>query len=232
MENDRKNIIDIILKDIVSRKPTDKSIVFHFGVLFNIRKVKLTEHARNIFIRDEASVSLEAVFKHFSEHTAWVYDEESHQMVMHKKCLWEPGTDLKKLKDEYRKIYGLFVNYVKKIKETGLEPSSLEVDVSDVSESNEKDDTSSENNYQYSMLEAYSEIFQQNTGKLKVIARAIQFMMVLPTNTVDCERSFSFQNLIKTNLRNSLSDETFNNLLQIRINRVAPEKMDYNKCYI
>ena len=42
-------------------------------------------------------------------------------------------------------------------------------------------------------------------------------MLILPVSTVDCERGFSKQNLIKTDLRNSLKPESLSNLMMISI---------------
>ena len=56
-------------------------------------------------------------------------------------------------------------------------------------------------------------------------AEAAERLLVMPISTVDCERGFSRQNLIKTALRNSMSTHTLNNLLAIGINPFPNDKL-------
>jgi hypothetical protein len=49
---------------------------------------------------------------------------------------------------------------------------------------------------------------------------------VLPLTSVECERTFSFQNRIKTKFRASKSDEVLSSLLMLSINRPQIEKED------
>ena len=62
-------------------------------------------------------------------------------------------------------------------------------------------------------------------------AEAAEHLLVMPISTVDCERGFSRQNLIKTALRNSISTHTLNNLLAIGINGPGAKKMDYKRAF-
>ena len=52
--------------------------------------------------------------------------------------------------------------------------------------------------------------------------------MVLPLSSVECERSFSKMNLIKTKLRNQLEEDTLDNLMFISIVGKDIEKMNFN----
>lgn len=49
------------------------------------------------------------------------------------------------------------------------------------------------------------------------VAMAAECLLVSPVSTVDCERGFSRVNIIKTDLRNKLAEETLNNLVRISI---------------
>ncbi|KAJ8307526.1 hypothetical protein KUTeg_015610 [Tegillarca granosa] len=49
------------------------------------------------------------------------------------------------------------------------------------------------------------------------VAMAAERLLVSPVSTVDCERGFSRVNIIKTDLRNKLAEETLNNLVRISI---------------
>ena len=49
--------------------------------------------------------------------------------------------------------------------------------------------------------------------------------LIAPVSTVDCERSFSHQNLIKTCLRNSMAIETLHRLMRISID--GPDLRDF-----
>ncbi|KAJ8321756.1 hypothetical protein KUTeg_000227 [Tegillarca granosa] len=50
-----------------------------------------------------------------------------------------------------------------------------------------------------------------------VVGMLAKRLLVLPVSTVDCERGFSKQNIIKTDLRNSLKISTLENLMRISI---------------
>jgi len=49
------------------------------------------------------------------------------------------------------------------------------------------------------------------------LCQLYSFIMVIPLTTVECERSFSIMNLIKTDIRFSLAHETLDNLMAISI---------------
>lgn len=56
-------------------------------------------------------------------------------------------------------------------------------------------------------------------------------LLVAPVSTVECERGFSRQNLIKTCLRNSLAMPTFNNLMRISIDGPGLEDFDFGGAF-
>lgn len=56
-------------------------------------------------------------------------------------------------------------------------------------------------------------------------------LLVLPVSTVDCERGFSKQNLIKTDLRNSIKPASLDNLMRISIEGPPCSEFNYDKAY-
>ena len=56
-------------------------------------------------------------------------------------------------------------------------------------------------------------------------------LLVAPLSTVECERSFSRQNLIKTCLRNSLAMSSLNNLRRISIDGPAMSQFDFKTAF-
>ncbi|KAJ8301785.1 hypothetical protein KUTeg_020772 [Tegillarca granosa] len=56
-------------------------------------------------------------------------------------------------------------------------------------------------------------------------------LLVLPVSTVDCERDFSKQNLIKTDLRNSIKHASLDNLMRIFIEGPPCSEFNYDKAY-
>ncbi|KAJ8299937.1 hypothetical protein KUTeg_021456 [Tegillarca granosa] len=56
-------------------------------------------------------------------------------------------------------------------------------------------------------------------------------LLVLPVSTVDCERGSSKQNLIKTDLRNSIKPASLDNLMRISIERPPCSEFNYDKAY-
>jgi hypothetical protein len=61
-----------------------------------------------------------------------------------------------------------------------------------------------------------------------MVAAAAERLLVIPVSTVDCERGFSRQNLIKTNLRNTLCIKNLENLMRLAINQ---EEMDFDLAF-
>lgn len=56
-------------------------------------------------------------------------------------------------------------------------------------------------------------------------------LLVLPVSTVDCERGFSRQNLIKTDLRNSLKIESLSNIMMIAIEGPTSESFPFEDAF-
>lgn len=57
----------------------------------------------------------------------------------------------------------------------------------------------------------------RHSSVYQVIGYLGRRLLVLPVSNVDCERGFSRQNLIKTDLRNSLKTESLSNIMMISI---------------
>ena len=57
----------------------------------------------------------------------------------------------------------------------------------------------------------------------------INIMLTLPVGTATVERSFSQMKMIKTRLRNRLSDDNLARLMRIAIEGPDPEHVDFNK---
>ena len=53
------------------------------------------------------------------------------------------------------------------------------------------------------------------------------YFMSVPLNSATCERGFSAQNLVKTKLRNRLTEERQNELLRVSLNGPCMAKFDY-----
>lgn len=56
-------------------------------------------------------------------------------------------------------------------------------------------------------------------------------LLVLPVSTVDCERGFSRQNLINTDLRNSLKIESLSNIMMIAIEGPTSESFPFEDAF-
>ena len=63
------------------------------------------------------------------------------------------------------------------------------------------------------------------------VAEAAERFLVAPVSTVDCERGFSKQNLIKTCLRNSLSVDSLDSLMRISIDGPSQSSFDFPRCF-
>ena len=63
------------------------------------------------------------------------------------------------------------------------------------------------------------------------VARAAKRLLVSPVSTVDCERGFSRQNLIKTAIRNRLNINNLENLMMISIEGPDRKKFDFSRSF-
>ncbi|KAK3097100.1 hypothetical protein FSP39_006345 [Pinctada imbricata] len=59
------------------------------------------------------------------------------------------------------------------------------------------------------------------------VSAVAERLLVAPVSAVDCERAFSRQNLIKTNLRNSLKVTTLDNLMRLSMCEDSVDNFDY-----
>ena len=62
------------------------------------------------------------------------------------------------------------------------------------------------------------EIIVNRVRSFPVIAKLLQFILVLPTSSVACERGFSTHNRIRTRFRQQINEKTINSLMQISAN--------------
>ena len=60
-------------------------------------------------------------------------------------------------------------------------------------------------------------------------ALLMEHFMVIPLNSATCERGFSSQNIVKTKLRNRLTEDRMDQLLRVAINGPSFGNFDYNK---
>ena len=67
---------------------------------------------------------------------------------------------------------------------------------------------------------------------LPLIIRLIKIIYSISFSSVDCERGFSVQNLIKSKLCNSLSTKTLDMLMRLSIEGPESKDFDYNKTFI
>lgn len=63
-----------------------------------------------------------------------------------------------------------------------------------------------------------------------IVAAAAGRLITVPVSTADCERGFSRQNLIKTDVRSCLKPTTLENLMRLSINS-GKEEMDYEEAF-
>ncbi|KAH3870269.1 hypothetical protein DPMN_033451 [Dreissena polymorpha] len=71
----------------------------------------------------------------------------------------------------------------------------------------------------------------KNVNSYPASAEAAKRLLVSPVSTVDCERGFSRQNVIKTDLRNCLSVKNLENLLKISIEGKDCKDVDFKGIY-
>ena len=62
-------------------------------------------------------------------------------------------------------------------------------------------------------------------------AHVAERFLVAPVSTVDCERGFSKQNVIKTCLRNKMSDKGLENLMRISIDGPSLDAFDFKAAF-
>ncbi len=60
----------------------------------------------------------------------------------------------------------------------------------------------------------------RNSIEYSEIGKMLQFMLIIPSDTVECERMISIMNLIKTDIRNLIGDVNLNSVMNIRQNRI------------
>ena len=60
----------------------------------------------------------------------------------------------------------------------------------------------------------------------------IEIYLVLPITSVECERSFSQMNLIKTPVRSNLEAGTLDHLMRLRMHKVSLENFDFEKPFL
>ena len=56
--------------------------------------------------------------------------------------------------------------------------------------------------------------------------------LTLPISSVDCERGFSKQNLIKTNIRGKLKTENVSTLMKMSLDTPEIEKFNFHRAFI
>ena len=65
-----------------------------------------------------------------------------------------------------------------------------------------------------------------NSDTFPATSEVAKRYLLAPVSTVDCERGFSRQNLVKTDIRNRMSVETLENILRISIDGPAECNVD------
>lgn len=73
-----------------------------------------------------------------------------------------------------------------------------------------------------SMLEQYKEAFHE-------LYRLCKIAVTIPVSSASCERSFSTLNLVKTYLRNSMTDKRLSNLGILHIERARSNNLDFDE---
>ena len=74
------------------------------------------------------------------------------------------------------------------------------------------------------LIQDYNDVFLN-------IIKLIQLIYCIPFSSVECERSFSRQNQIKTKNRNSLTTDILDMLMHISLEEPDSSKFDYNHAY-
>ena len=63
------------------------------------------------------------------------------------------------------------------------------------------------------------------------VSRLYEYIQTVPLSSVECERSFSKMNLIKSALRNSLETDTLGDLMNISINGPDFKEFPYEEAF-
>ena len=73
-----------------------------------------------------------------------------------------------------------------------------------------------------------SEMQEQFPQMLKLLTIAL----TVPVSSVDCERGFSKQNLIKTKIRAKLKTESVSTLMKMSVDTPEMEKFDFHRAFL
>ena len=77
------------------------------------------------------------------------------------------------------------------------------------------------------IAQLWSILNEYHAGEFPALMKLAQVCLVLPVHTSDCERAFSSQNTLKTPLRNRLTPEHLNLLMQICVNGPLKDNFDF-----
>ena len=84
-------------------------------------------------------------------------------------------------------------------------------------------------NYKTTKLELLlPKLFENYFENFPNILKLLSIIYSIPFSSVECERGFSKQNLIKTDLRNNLNNETLNLLMMIGLDDVDLLEFDFS----
>ena len=85
-------------------------------------------------------------------------------------------------------------------------------------------------NYKTTKLELLlPKLFENYFETFPNILKLLSIIYSIPFSSVECERGFSKQNLIKTDLRNNLNNETLNFLMMIGLDDVDLLEFDFGR---
>jgi len=85
-------------------------------------------------------------------------------------------------------------------------------------------------NYQnFNIKEFFSHLFENYSTAYPNIMKLIEIVYSIPFSSVECEREFFKQNIIKSDLRNRLSNNTLHLLLLISLDDIQIQDFDFNQ---
>ena len=85
-------------------------------------------------------------------------------------------------------------------------------------------------NYQnFNIEEFFPRLFENYSTTYPNIMKLIEIVYSIPFSSVECERRFSKQNIIKTDHRNRLSNNTLHLLLLVSLDDIQIEDFDFNQ---
>ena len=85
-------------------------------------------------------------------------------------------------------------------------------------------------NYQnFNIEEFFPHLFENYSTTYPNIMKLIEIIYSIPFSSVECERGFSKQNIIKTDHRNRLSNNTLHLLLLVSLDDIQIEDFDFNQ---